>query len=528
MPKYFIYCRKSSEAEDRQALSIEAQEKELTQRYIENEKLDIVQILQESYSAKRPGRPIFDDMMKRIQRGEANGIIAWHPDRLARNSLDGGKIIFLLDNGRLQDLKFPTYNVENTPQGKFMLAIMFGQSKYYVDSLSENVKRGNRLKLEKGWLPGLPPLGYLNEPIERTIVKDPERFHLVRRLWELMLSGSYSVSNILKIANEGLGLRTRRFRRSGGNKLAKSGLYRLFGNPFYYGLIESNGRAHQGAHEAMITEEEFWQVQRLLGRRGRPRPKRHEFAFTGLIKCGECGCSITAEEKYNRYGHHYIYYRCTKKRRPCSQRYIEVKALDKQILKVLEKISLSQRFLDRGFRYLEKLDGEENKVEKNTREALGKALKGVEKNLENLTAMRIKDFLTDEEYVAQRNKLLREQESLKIKLKNEVKSQDWLEPTRDCFIFANRARLWFSQGKLGQKRLILNSIGSNLLLKDKKLSISLQKPFSIIEEGLKSRSGWGLVNDVRTFFQGFTKEAAILKTKLAKLKKTQVVMKKVV
>jgi DNA invertase Pin-like site-specific DNA recombinase len=83
-------------------------------------------------------------MIARIDRGEADGILAWHPDRLARNALDGGRIIHLLDTGRLGDLKFPTYTFENTSQGKFMLAIMFGQSKYYVDALSENIRRGNR------------------------------------------------------------------------------------------------------------------------------------------------------------------------------------------------------------------------------------------------------------------------------------------------------------------------------------------------------------------------------------------------
>ena len=88
--------------------------------------------------------------------------MAWHPDRLARNALDGGQIIHLLDKGKLADLRFPTYTFENTSQGKFMLAIMFGQSKYYVDSLIENVRRGNRTKREKGWLPGLAPTGYLN------------------------------------------------------------------------------------------------------------------------------------------------------------------------------------------------------------------------------------------------------------------------------------------------------------------------------------------------------------------------------
>lgn len=521
MHKYFIYCRKSSESEDRQALSIEAQIKELTKRYVEQEKLDVVEILQESFSAKKPGRPVFSAMVKRIQKGEANGIIAWHPDRLARNSLDGGKIIYLLDNGKLQNLKFPTYNLENTPQGKFMLAVMFGQSKYYVDSLSENVKRGNRLKLQKGWLPGLPPLGYLNEPRERIIVKDPERFHIVKKLWDLMLSGNYSVNKILRIANEDFGLRTRKFRRSGGKKLTKTGLYKIFLKPFYYGLIERGGMACQGMHEPMITEEEFWRVQHILGRNGRARSKKHEFAFTGLIKCEECGCSVTAEEKYNRYGHHYIYYHCTKKRKPCSQRCIEVKELEKQILEYLKRISLSQSFTDWAFKYLDGLDKEDDMLKEKTHESLGNGVKEAEKNIENLTTMRIKDFITDEEYLSQRNKLILEKESLKLRLQKDTKNQDWLELTKKSFIFSSRAKFWFTKGNLEQKRLILTSIGSNFLLRDKKIRIQLLKPFSMIEEGLKNRSWCPLVHDVRTFFDEGGDKADLIKANLVELHKTQ-------
>ncbi|MBI3618711.1 recombinase family protein [Candidatus Peregrinibacteria bacterium] len=139
--KYVLYARKSSESEERQALSIEAQIAELRE-FAAKERLEIVASFEEAKTAKEPGRTVFGEMLDTLARGEAEGILAWHPDRLARNSVDGGRIIHMLDTAKLKDLKFPTMTFENTPQGKFMLSIAFSQSKYYVDNLSENVKRG--------------------------------------------------------------------------------------------------------------------------------------------------------------------------------------------------------------------------------------------------------------------------------------------------------------------------------------------------------------------------------------------------
>src|SRR3989339_2121349 len=147
--KFFLYARKSTDVEDKQIMSIEAQLTELRE-LAKRENLEVVEELIEKQSAKVPGRPIFNSMIDKIEKGEASGILAWHPDRLARNSVDGGRIIYLIDTEKLSALKFNTFWFEPTPQGKFMLSIAFGQSKYYVDSLSENTKRGLRQKVRRG------------------------------------------------------------------------------------------------------------------------------------------------------------------------------------------------------------------------------------------------------------------------------------------------------------------------------------------------------------------------------------------
>src|SRR3990167_4123628 len=193
--KYIAYCRKSTDEKDKQVLSIEAQIAELKE-FARRENLELVDFITEARTAKVPGREQFKLILERIEKGEAQGIVSWHPDRLARNSIDGGKIIYLLDTGKLLDLKFPSFLFESTPQGKFMLSIAFGQSKYYVDNLSENVKRGNRQKLRNGVWPSKAPYGYTNNPKTRGIDVDEEKLKVVKKSFQLFAEGNISFTGI--------------------------------------------------------------------------------------------------------------------------------------------------------------------------------------------------------------------------------------------------------------------------------------------------------------------------------------------
>src|ERR1017187_5579774 len=226
--KYFIYTRKSTDTEDKQVRSLADQLAELRE-LAKKEQLEVVDVFVEKQTAKAPGRPVLAEMLGRIEAGEASGILAWHPDRLARNSVDGGKIIYLVDTGIITDLKFPTFWFEPTPQGKFMLSIAFGQSKYYVDSLSENTKRGLRQKVRNGEYPALAPIGYINDVRTKKIVVDEKRSKIVRDMFELYAKNESTIDDLSHF------LAKNNIYSSSGKRVCWDRVAYILANPFYYG-----------------------------------------------------------------------------------------------------------------------------------------------------------------------------------------------------------------------------------------------------------------------------------------------------
>ncbi len=497
--KYFIYARKSSEAEDRQVASIGAQIDEL-KKIANNSKLKVIDTFTESQSAKAPGRPIFNEMLQRIYSGEANGILCWKLDRLARNPIDGGQISWILQRSIVQSIQ--TYGKEYIPgDNSIVIGVEFGQANQFIRDLSVNVKRGLRNKAKAGWLPSVAPAGYLNTPDRekgyKVIIEDPERFPLVRRMWDMMLTGNFTPPRILEIANKQWGYRTVQRRNEGGMPMARSAIYKLFTNPFYYGYFEfpvGSGNWVKGGHKPMITEEEYQWVQAILGKKGKPAPKRHLFAFTGLMRCAGCDSSITAEEKIKRQKngnvHHYIYYHCTKRKNPdCLEKSIEVRELHRQIDGALGDITISEEFKNWAIKYLHEIRTNEAATQHIAFQNKQKELESVSEQISSLllkyTSAQNKDgqLISDDEYNSLKNSLLKRKESLERALSSQGKElEQWVQLSERTFSFARYARVWFEKGDLDVRRAILACLSSNLVIEGGKLRIQLRPVFQTVFE----------------------------------------------
>lgn len=483
-----IYARKSSESEERQVASIESQI-DVARDLVTRNHMDEPTVYTEAKSAKEPGRSVFNDIMQKVHKGRIDTIVCWKLDRLARNPIDGGAVVWAMDKRKLQAIVTPQNTFTNTSNDKFWMSMEFGMAKKYVDDLSDNVRRGIRAKAQQGWLSARPPIGYINDRNTRTIITDPQRFPLVRQLWELMLTGTYTVHQLHRVAIERLGLRARALRGGDGGPFAQSAMYKLFRNPFYYGLIVHDGEHFPGAHPPMVTKSEFDAVQTVLGRRSNPRPRAHVFVYAGMLQCGECGSAITAEKKVNRQGHAYTYYHCTrsKSRVKCSQKSIEERELERQVMRFLDSITITRNLENWAIGMLQKYREEQSSNNLARTRALQIRAEGVKKEISELVSIRLRGLVTDQEYTEKK----RELEDERVKLHEFLEDEDLtfsnvIDRTIEVYQFARRAKEIFQTGDLEVKRDILQFTSSKLVLKDKSLRIEPHKPLFFIQRTLQS------------------------------------------
>ena len=485
--RYYIYARKSSESEEKQILSIASQIEVIKTHFPD---ISIVETIIESKSAFKPhNRPEFKRMLEGLQTGKADGIIAWHPDRLSRNAKDAGDLIQLLSDGVIKNFLFANYFFTNTPEGIMTLQIALSQSQYYSSKLSADVKRGLMTKLKSGWRPNVAPQGYLNDYLAekgmKTIKIDHKRFTLLRQAWEMMLTGMYSVKYITDKLNKVWGFRTKPTRKRGNQPLSVSGLHRIFTNPFYIGDISlSDGIVIKGKHKPMVTKREFEKVQSIL--RGRKKGKRNhtnilQFVYKPLLTCGNCQGTITAERKFKKLlsgkVKEHRYYHCTwNKDQNCKERCVEEQKITAQLEGILKNLTIHPVFQEWAVQYLTNVLTKKQHTTQTITQNQSITLEKLEQRKKKLTSKFVDDLIEEKEYKELHHSICQEIKQL-ISSKQEIIQQEKSKDTtvKKRLTIMEKGVEILKEKSIEQKRELLQRIASNLYIKGQKVVPVLEK-----------------------------------------------------
>ncbi len=502
--RVIIYCRKSTDREDRQILSTDSQ-KRILLKYAKDHGLVIVENYVEKQSAYKKGRPLFSKMMQQLEVGEADAILTYHLTRLARNAYDGGWIINTIHEGHLQKILTPEKQHSDSSDDQFMMQIHFAMAKKSSDDTSKFVKRDIQSKLLKGELPGMVPIGYLNidkegriankqyEPIKQQALEalgrslsreevDPLDGPLMKNLFEAAAKGVLTLNGIRNHAYE-IGLRTRK----GKKKFSKSVVQHILTNPYYYGALRYQGQLFTDniQHEPLITKELFERVQDALERKSKGRVCKRTFSFRGILTCGECGCAVTAERQK---GH--VYYHCTHRKGACSQRtYVREEDLQNQLFTALLKVCLPEVFIRRGFERTREIFAKESETADAIRRKLQTQYNNAKLRLDSLFELKLSpnnvdsEMLSDEEFMQQKESIKEELQILEKQLESHNSNDtQWID---DCEVFIEAMQKLperLSRAPLEEKREIVMLVCSNLVLKDQKVAITYHEPFATIAE----------------------------------------------
>jgi site-specific DNA recombinase len=468
----FIYARKSTEAEDRQVYSIEHQIKELRELAAKHN-IHVVKEFEEAKTAKVPGRPFFNEMIQRVKKGEASCILSWHPDRLARNGPDGSAITHLIDTRQLADLKFASFWFEPTPQGMLMLSIAFGMSKYYVDAMSQGIKRAYNRRLQDGHWPHRPPIGYGFDRNTRTVVLDPVRAPLVRQAFQTYAAGDCTLRELTQTMHD-LGLRSVPTKKQPSVPLVCGRIYAMLQNPFYVGTLRFNGEVYEGRHEPIISIAVFDHCQTMLAQRGRKNPKDLKpFLYRRMFRCDGCGSLITSETKK---GH--VYLRCPKRPHACSQPYLREEVVTKQIAGIIGKIVAPPDAIRDLVTGLAARENERSASVAVEIKQLKANLDKFDAKLRRLTDAYVEDALSVMDFRKDKEKVIRSKRELNEKLTFiEGNRKNLFEPAKRFFQGLTEPRRVIESGDPAQQKEFFKKSFSNFRLKGERIMCESRGPW---------------------------------------------------
>jgi len=501
--KYITYCRKSREDKDAQILSIQSQIEELSQ-YASNNKLQVTSTFDESHSAAKQGRPVFNDVLNLIEAGQANALLVWKFDRISRNESDTARVIKAFRDGILEEIRTP-FETYRKGDNVLLLYIYFGMADEYSRQLSANVKRGNRTKLRLGQYPGCAPFGYRN--FNRNNIKNiepDENAPIVRKCFELYATGEYPLSLLRKNLNHEWGVKGKY-----GGKFSLSVIQKMLNNSVYYGVISRNGELFNGTFEPIISKDLFDKVEAIIKNRAHVRGKAGEHSYKRLIRCRECQSIYTGETRHKYYpktDNHavYEYYSCAKKHGSCSQRPIRVDDIEKQLKAAISKVEFDKEeweiATDLAILDLDK----KRSFQHDLISRYQKNMAQIDSRLNSLLDLRTSKEITAEEYILKKNEYINTKKTFEGKIKEVTNRGDekfgLVENFAEVIIQAQEI---LEGNDIEKKRNLVLSISSDLFIFEGKVEISFKKPFSFFfdrQKDDKEDSMSGIQYKVRNYY----------------------------
>ncbi len=482
MNKAVTYARVSSKEQEAEGYSIPAQVK-LLHEYATNSQLLIVKEFVDVETAKKAGRTNFNEMKKYLHENKGvKNLLVEKVDRLLRNLFDLAFTDQLMTefNVKVHFVKEGfVIDKYSRSSDKFLFALKGIMAKQSVDNLSEEVIKGMKEKAEQGVFPSHAPYGYKNEGTKgkRIISKNPEEALYVKKIYDLYCEG-YSLARIRsKVLSEGLVYRN-------GKNFHKSTVEYILKNEFYTGVFYWNGVRYENAsHPIIISKEQFNEVQGKLMKPNKQKSHKGIFPYTGLIKCGLCGCYLTAEIKKGKY----IYYHCTGSKGKCPQIYLKQEFIEAEIQEMLDGIRLSDeahQIISQGLRenIKEKIEYHNQQVKQ-----IEAQIEVLQSRLDKAYTDKIDGKISEDFWNKNARVWAEEKERLAMSLVTQQRTDTHFLDTVNLILeLSKQATGLFKRQNADERRKLIQLITSNCVLRDEKLHWELAEPFDKFMETKKS------------------------------------------
>ncbi|MBK8483865.1 MAG: recombinase family protein [Saprospiraceae bacterium] len=461
------------------------EQKEAIIRYAEKHQLNIVRWFEEQETAAKQGRPLFTQMMKLIKSGKSNGVIIHKIDRSARNLKDWALLGDLMDQGF--EIHFAHESLDmDTRGGRLAADIQAVIASDYIRNLRDEAIKGLYGRLKQGIYPFNAPIGYLDTGRGQLKNVDKIQGPLVRKTFELYATGNYSLEQLTKVMKE-LGLRNTR-----GNFLYLTGISKILNNPYYTGVMKIKGKTFQGKHDPLISSKLYAEVQSMLRGKTNTRNIKHQLLFRKLVKCVDCGYSLIGEKQK---GH--VYYRCQTKN--CPTKTIREERIEKFLIKSLEQLqfhTVENKVLNE---LLEQSQSNWSATQKGIEDSLKLQEYKMAQKLGRLTDAYLENVIDKVQFEEKKEELLIEQQELKNKRTQLSSQKDAIFKKTKYFLeLVNSVKKSYINSIADEKRIIINSITSNLSIQGRKLIMTMQSPFIDIANRWNFSSGRHERNDPRS------------------------------